>query len=128
MDDSMKHIAFDLGLLAAASTVGIYVATARLTLIGWLLQYKVPQGNPSNLTKRPFVKSQVSKLSWFVFASFGAATLALCAIGTRVLNSDYADVIELTLIALWVLIILCFLTFHLWIELVHSGKIAPPTA
>lgn len=127
MDDTMKFIAFDLALLAAASTVGIYVATARLTLIGWLLQYKYGNGtNPSPLTKRPFVKSQVSKLTWFVFAAFAAGTLALVAIGARVLGWACAGWIELILVAIWALIISCFLAFHIWIECVHSGKCTAP--
>ena len=128
MENTMKFIAFDLALLAAASTVGIYVATARLTLIGWLLQYKYVQATENPLKKRPFVKSQVSKLAWFIFAAFSAGTLALVAIGTRVLEWQYAWVVEVVLASLWVMIIICFLCFHIWIECVHSKKCEPPTA
>lgn len=123
-EPSMKFIAFDLGLLAAASTVGIYAATARLTLLGWLMQYKY--ADPSPLTRRNFVKRQISCLTWFVFAALVSGTLALAVIGLEVLQEPYVGVMEFVLVAVWVLIIICFLAFHVWVEGVYQDWWSAP--
>lgn len=111
---------FDVALLGAAATVGIYSATARLTLLGWLFQ------NRDKLKDRPFVKRQIKCLTWFVFAAFGAGALAFLVIGGRALNWWLAGWAEYVLICWWAVIFACFVGFHSWIESKHRNQIQAP--
>lgn len=99
----------DLAFLAAAATVGIYLATARLTLIGWLFQYR------ATLKDKTFLKVQIRVLTALLVLAFLAGGLALKVIGLRTEASNQVEEFETYQYILWISIIILLGVFHLGI-------------
>ena len=118
----MPLLALDVAFVALAGAVGIYCATARLTLLGWLIAYE------EQLKSRAEVRTQIRRLTYFVFATILAGVGALLAILLRTIAEKDWVVIEGLLAAWWMLEAMLFIAFHVNIEKKEQEKRRGPTA
>ena len=112
----MSILALDIALLALSGAVGIYCATARITLIVWLFQYE------EKIESRDRVKEQIKRLTYFVFATFAAGASAILLIAWRTAANMTSIRPEIFLLGMWVLLIGLFITFHIAIEKEEEKK------
>lgn len=106
----------DLAFLAASATVGIYAATARLTLIGWLFQYK------DKLKSHKFVKHQICGLNLILLLTFASGTLALYVLHLRAKNDSAVDTWECVLYWALAVVALALIVFHGFVEIYRLRK------
>lgn len=114
-----QNFSFDLTLLAIVSALSIYIANARLTIIGWLID----TGKHTDKNRRDELKRQINALDLLLNIALLAAILGLISSSGRIIGLvDYIWIIEIAFASSVMLMLTLFSVFHFGLRARQEAK------